>query len=71
MNSQVVRLRDQGGNLTLTIPRQLWRELGLVRRGYVRIFRSGPRSLTITDAEVTLRAHDDVSKSRPHPVTRS
>jgi len=63
-NSLIVRLRDQGGNLALTIPRQLWRELGLARRDYVRIFRSGPETLTITRAEVRARDATDLPEHR-------
>ena len=62
-DSRVVRLRDQGGNLALTIPRALARELRLVRRDYVRIFRSGPSALTITLAEVERRDASHVSES--------
>lgn len=66
-NSLVVRLRDQGGNLCLTIPRQLARELRLARRDYVRIFRSGPSSLTILLAEVHARDVADVPEHSAPP----
>jgi antitoxin component of MazEF toxin-antitoxin module len=62
-DSRVVRLRDQGGNLALTIPRALARELRLARRDYVRIFRSGPFTLTIVLAEVHPRDAAHVPES--------
>jgi len=60
-NSLVVRLRYDGGNLVATIPRQLARELGWDRRDYVRVFRSGPMTLTMTPVEARRRDDPDVS----------
>jgi len=60
-NSVVVRVREHGGNLIVTIPRQLWREVGWARRDYVRVFRSGAAQLTLTRAEVDRRGAPDVS----------
>lgn len=62
-DSLVVRLRLDGGNLVATIPTQLARELGWARRDYVRVFRSGAHSLTLTPAEVRRRDGSDVSES--------
>lgn len=59
-NSHVIRLVQIGGNLTVTIPVQLARELGWARRDYVRIFRSGARALTLTPAEVQRRDNPDL-----------
>jgi antitoxin component of MazEF toxin-antitoxin module len=63
MNPQVVRLREWGGNLVVTIPRQLLRELGFGARDYLQIARSGPGALTITRAEVHRRDAPHVSES--------
>lgn len=60
-NSHVVRLREWGGNLVVTIPRELLRELRLGQRDYLRIYRSGPEHLTITPAEVRRRDAPDLS----------
>lgn len=60
-NPHVVRLRLDGGNLVATIPQALARELALAPRDYVRIFRSGPLTLTLTPAEVRRRVTPDVS----------
>lgn len=48
---RVIKLRTLGGNLTLTIPRALVRELNLGPRNYVVIRRVGLRRLEVTPVE--------------------
>lgn len=48
---KLVKLRDDGGNLVVTIPRALVRELALTKRHYVLIRRTAHRRLEITPVE--------------------
>jgi antitoxin component of MazEF toxin-antitoxin module len=53
MATMIVKVRMQGGNLTVTLPRELARECGIVRRSYLRINRGAGRELVLAPLEVS------------------
>ena len=54
-STHIVRVVKIGGNLTITVPRRLARELGIVQHGYFYITRRGPTGLALEKVE---RPHD-------------
>ena len=61
----IVKLRERGGNLVITIPRSLWRELGWTVRELVGLDRTEQRGIIVTRLEAHL---DGIKRLRAHPV---
>jgi antitoxin component of MazEF toxin-antitoxin module len=67
----VVRVVRIGGNLTITIPRSLARELGIVHRTHVIIERATGRALRLTPLEELhdARGANTARPAREYPRT--
>jgi hypothetical protein len=61
----VVKLRERGGNLVVTIPRRIWRELGWTERMFVAVQRTEEGALTVVNLERHLA---DTKRLRANPV---
>jgi hypothetical protein len=62
----LVKLRVLGGNLCLTIPRAMARELTWTHREYVTVVHDGTGTVTVVNAETHLA---NLKRLRAHPVT--